>query len=618
MYLFLLLLPLAAHAFSTVIQNAAQIRTQSSSYAITSLRVVADPTAAEQLSASLEDERTTDSLVVGAGPAGLLTAIMLARTFPDQKVTVFDRLDSPPSPTDDAIWSDVAKFYLIGLGARGQNALKHYGVWDEVEAVATAVVGRKDWSPESGAEDGVERIFTDRPVMTQVLPRDKLVGVLHKHVLDKYSDRIELNYGYEVMPLDFAANGNTAVKLKVSKCKASSGSASDRQNPASIAASLEKEGDESSELCDVDTDSFTITSNLVIAADGTARTVANEMENNDKDRWGKLNVFQKLFAEKPFKIRRYVDDNRRVYKTVPMKIPSDWRPDLNYSARTKNGRINYDALPADRKGNYCGVLLVKEGDEFAASDTDPVKFRALLDESLPQFSKLLDDETVAAIAKKPVSFLPSFRYAGPRLHQGDRTLILGDCAHTVKPYFGLGANSALEDVKILEDSINETANIPEAVLLFSKKRAKESKSLVKLSRELDRPGKLGFFTFILPLILDSIFHKLMPKVFAPNTISMLQKEGITFSGVRRRKRLDRAFQLILIGSGLSAAFSGLKAFVNTIAKITGKNSASVSFAIVSAFFLVTLARKNISFFTRSNVSPADVLTKTTSDKQEAS
>ncbi len=117
-----------------------------------------------------------------------------------------------------------------------------------------------------------------------------------------------------------------------------------------------------------------------------------------------------------------------------MKIPSDWRPDLNYSARTKDGRINYDALPADRNGNYCGVLLVKEHDEFANPNSDPVRLRALLDDTLPQFSTLLDDETVEEIAKKPVSYLPSFRYAGPRLNQGDRTLILGDCAHTVSEH----------------------------------------------------------------------------------------------------------------------------------------------------------------------------------------
>ena len=99
----------------------------------------------------------------------------------DQKITVYDRLPSPPSPTDP-IWDDVAKFYLISLGSRGQNALREFGVWDDVAKVCTQVVGRKDWSPESEGDEGVEKIFTDRPVKTEVLPRDKLVGVLHDHI----------------------------------------------------------------------------------------------------------------------------------------------------------------------------------------------------------------------------------------------------------------------------------------------------------------------------------------------------------------------------------------------------------------------------------------------------
>lgn len=35
---------------------------------------------------------------------------------------MFDRLGPPPSPTDEAVWSDVARFYLLGLGGRGQRA----------------------------------------------------------------------------------------------------------------------------------------------------------------------------------------------------------------------------------------------------------------------------------------------------------------------------------------------------------------------------------------------------------------------------------------------------------------------------------------------------------------
>ena len=47
----------------------------------------------------------------------------------------------------------------------------------------------------------MERVYSDRPVNTQVLPRDKLVGVLHGHVLENYGGVVELKYGCEVTPL---------------------------------------------------------------------------------------------------------------------------------------------------------------------------------------------------------------------------------------------------------------------------------------------------------------------------------------------------------------------------------------------------------------------------------
>jgi 2-polyprenyl-6-methoxyphenol hydroxylase-like FAD-dependent oxidoreductase len=385
-----------------------------------------------------KDAVTTDAVICGGGPAGLLSAIMLAQKFPEHKVKVFDRLGAPPSPTDEAVWSDVAKFYLIGLGGRGQKALEKFGVWKDVEDVSTAVVGRKDWAPES--EEGVERIFTDRPLDTQVLPRDKLVGVLHKHVMDNYSDRIELNYGCEVTPLDFSAGDGTLVLIQVTKC-AEDEVSSPTYNPIS---SPKYNPDK---LCDA-SEPLVVATNLLIAADGTSRTIANEIEQEDKKERKSMNPLRRLFAGRPFSVTRYDDDNQRVYKTIPMKLPKGWRPDLNYSARTKGGRVTFDALPADRNGNYCGVLLLKKDDPLAAPDTDPKDLRKVFMEDLPQFNDLVDDKNMELIAKKPPASLPCFRFVGPRLHKGNRTLLLGDCAHTVKPYFGLGANSALEDVVV--------------------------------------------------------------------------------------------------------------------------------------------------------------------------
>ena len=58
-------------------------------------------------------------------------------------------------------------------------------------------MGRKDWSP--GSEEGVERVFTDRPYTTMVLPRDKLTGALYAEINKRYGEEsVKFNFGVEV------------------------------------------------------------------------------------------------------------------------------------------------------------------------------------------------------------------------------------------------------------------------------------------------------------------------------------------------------------------------------------------------------------------------------------
>ena len=249
---------------------------------------------------------------------------------------------------------------------------------------------------------------------------------------------------------------------------------------------------------------------------------------------------------------RYEDDNRRVYKTVPMTIPTNqkgWRCDVNYSARTKDGRVILDALPANTNGEYCAVLLLKADDEFAQPNSSPEGLRALFNVQLPQFSHLVSDDTIKAVAAKSPSNIARFRYVGPELHKGSSTVLLGDSIHTVKPYFGLGVNSALEDVSALRTALDRhPTDRAKALAAYSNARAEEAEALVRISRGLDRPGLLGFLTFILPIILDGVFQSLAPQFFELNTIALLQRDGISFAEVGKIKRRDRILQIICLGS----------------------------------------------------------------------
>jgi 2-polyprenyl-6-methoxyphenol hydroxylase-like FAD-dependent oxidoreductase len=448
---------------------------------------------------------------------------MLSQKYgPSYKIAVCERRATiPPSPSDQAVWNDVARFYLLGIGHRGQAALKQFGVFDDFLKASVEVQGRRDWQPGmTKVEDGrITPANKDPP--SRVLARDKLVGVLHEHLVENYilqrNATIDLLYGYEVSPLSFGSTPEDMVKVRITKCEdmpvAEASSSSSSLYPAS---------QESEQLCNVN-DYVEATTGFLVGADGASRTVARAMEETDAERYRRLTPIQKLFSQKPFRITRFDDDNPRVYKSVPIRLPGDWPRGLNYSARSRSSRITLEALPSDNEGNMCALLLMKPDDELAHPNVDPKKLRQFFDDEFPQFGALVDDEEIARIAQKPASRLPVFRYAGPRLNLGHRTLVLGDAAHTVKPYYGLGANTALEDVQVLSEVLDEKDGedvIPNAVQEFSNRRAGDSAALVTISRNMDRPGKLFFINFLIPIILDGIFHKIAPTLvsFVSDTV----------------------------------------------------------------------------------------------------
>ena len=84
-----------------------------------------------------------------------------------------------------------SKNYLIGLGGRGITALEAFGVWEDVKNASVMVPGRMDWTP--GSSEPMERMLNERKYSAHVLSRDLLVSMLHRHIVDNYSDRIDLH-----------------------------------------------------------------------------------------------------------------------------------------------------------------------------------------------------------------------------------------------------------------------------------------------------------------------------------------------------------------------------------------------------------------------------------------
>lgn len=440
----------------------------------------------------------SETVILGAGPTGLATSIMLARRgYKD--IRVLERLSEPPAPTSK-IWTTGERSYNIGISGRGQMTLNSLEVMERVEKYSSEVVGRKDWAPGQPVDEPRTMVYTGKSYVTKCIQRDLLAAALLEEVRERYGDAIHVQFDNEVADVTMNEAGECFMDV-VSK---------------------------------LDGTKSVMSTNFLVGADGAPSALRESMESSVDG----------------FFVKRYDDKNVRLYRTIPLHFPKDskkWRGDLNYSARTKSD-INIDALPT-KNGPYLGVVLYRPWDERMSKMKTAADAKKFFDDVLPMFSEVVREEDLATFAAKGDSKLPRFMYAGPQLHK-KRSVLLGDAIHTVKPYFGLGVNTAFEDVLALDKALEKNEDKLEPALEeFSRERAKEARAMVQISQRLDG----GFVTFVLPLIIDNILHKAVPWLFSPNTLSSLQNEKATFTQVRTRKRIDRILQLASFGGGLALA-----------------------------------------------------------------
>jgi hypothetical protein len=130
--------------------------------------------------AKLDPTIPTRTVIVGGGPAGLSTAIMLAKRGWKQ-ITVLERLSSPFRSDDLNFWQDPERSYNIGLNGKGQAALRAIGCWERIDSCCADVVGRMDWTPES--DEPKEILLAEkRGYVTKVIQRDRLVSCLYEEL----------------------------------------------------------------------------------------------------------------------------------------------------------------------------------------------------------------------------------------------------------------------------------------------------------------------------------------------------------------------------------------------------------------------------------------------------
>jgi len=541
-------------------------------------------------------------IIIGSGPTGLATAIMLARRG-YVGIQVFDKLPEPAPPGDSSYVSQLGeRSYNIGLSGRGQRALKELDVMGTIENFSCDVVGRKDWAPGVAINEAKEMVYTGKSYTTKCIQRDRLSACLLMELRNKYSHAVQVRFDTNCDKIEFAGGEKDGEEERVRLFLSAATTSPSSTTPSTI-----------------------LESRFVIGADGAQSAVRDAMETEQEEK-GWLGGGGSKSRRNKFFVRKYEDRNVRVYRTIPLHFPKEgapstssvvavaaaaaaavasgggggggggggsnknsnnsWRKDLNYSARTKLD-VNIDALPT-KEGPYLGVVLYRPWDERMQKLKTAADARKFFEDVLPMFLPVLQEADLEKFAQKGDSKLPKFSFSGPVLHRGSSVALLGDAIHTVKPYFGLGVNSAFEDIMVLDKALTKHGDdLSKALPFYSKVRAKEARAMVQISRRLDG----GFLSFVLPLIIDNILHRALPWFFSPNTLTSLQNENMSFTQVRLRKRIDRVLQVSLLLSFLAGAafslFSLARLFSSTLAQFS---IASSSFTTQTKLVLATFGK----------------------------
>lgn len=395
--------------------------------------------------------------------------------------------------------------------------LKKLGAWPAVEQWSAPLRGRKDWTPVKGGGyvSNVRQSTQVQNYTTMVIQRDRLASALLQDVRARHGDRVSVTHGVKCNEVTWSGEWGSPW--------------------ARATLTLEDAGSGRIEMKDYD---------LVVGADGVNSTLVQSLQEQSEGRC---------------KMTRYEDRNARVYRTIPLDVSgTGWGAEYNYSFRSAEGPV-LEALPT-KEGLMIGLVLFEPSDRELAEVSTFEEADRLLTRLFPDLRPTMTDEAVKRFALQPVSKLPRFAVSGPELHSGTGVLV-GDAVHTVKPYFGLGVNSAFEDVAVLGKCLDLAhEDVPAALQHYSRTHAKNAQALVRMSRQADG----GFVQFVLPIILDSLFSKALPRVFSPSTIRMLQRADLSFSQVAGIKRRDRALQVALIAAALAVAAKAVQAALRSL------------------------------------------------------
>lgn len=451
-------------------------------------------------------------LIIGGGPAGLATALMLAKRG-WTNITVLEK-----RTTADFYEPDKSFNYLID--GRGQKFTDFLGLTQQLAEISVSTIEFyiTRIKPDGSRKTSKIPLINKNRKTAYWIPRKEFVSLLYR----------EIERNWQQISVLFNTN---CVEIK-------------EENLEVIAHQ--------------DNNNIIFQPSLIVGCDGVNSIVRNTIKDWDKS---VPTRFEMKYFPSPSSGLKYK------VLTLPPNFPLDRTGvekavcDIAYTIRGKSSdrkrAISLGILPIKNPNEHRTANIIRHADHQIWESKNSEQLYNFLEEAFPQLliREIISPLEAERFTKSEGGYFPVPQYCSSLyllLKQDQGVVLLGDAIHCFPPDIGQGVNSALEDVCVLNEALSQSNDdLSQALPLYESLRLADTKALVRLVQfaypwqynQAPFRGQLWNINFILRLLLS----RLIPVIFSPPAFFLIQNYQLSYQQIFLTTRRTTQALYVLIG-----------------------------------------------------------------------
>ncbi len=461
-------------------------------------------------------------LIVGGGPAGFASALMLAKRG-WKNITVLEK-----RPEADYYEPDKSFNYLID--GRGQKFTDYLGITDNLSKNGVPIT---DFYLTKITANGSRKTFK-LPIVdpnrkaAYWITRKTFVSLLYQKIEQNWQDSINVIFNAKCVEINQIIGNDGKFEKLAAIAKIANG------------------------------ETIKFEPFLLVGCDGINSIVRNTLKQWDKSSSSKfdMNYFPSPSSGLRYKIL-----------TLPPKFPLDEKgeepttSEMAYAIRSKfkdrKNKISLGLLPVKNPDEVRSANIITKPDHNLWGLKNGEEMHDFLKKSFPQLpiDKIVSSQEAERFASSEGGSFPIPQCCNgfySKLNNEAFIVLLGDAIHSFPPDLGQGVNSALEDVCTLNYALEKSQNnLSDALPLYESLRLPDTKALIRLMQvgypwqynQAPIRKQLWSVNFLVRLTLS----KVLPFVFNPPAFFLVQNHQLSYKEILTKAEQTTRILYLIIG-----------------------------------------------------------------------